>query len=206
MKLKNLCLALAASFVFVVPAAFADDPVPQQAPENAAANTANVDNKTDGAEKRSHREGKKTPNPHRRSTYTVQSRNFKPEISRGLRPENVKQVLRDHRPDIEACYKQEIVKSPVIQGKVGMHVLIDTKGGVIKVFVKESSLGSYDLAHCLAENIKTWQFAETKDGGMRQFKHWFVFENGEYIENSRLRQLFCSITPNKAFPCICTLI
>jgi len=188
MKLKTLFMALAASLLLAAPSAFAEDPVPAKTPDNAAANTADSPDKAESHGKHGAHDGRKRPvNPHRRSTYVVESRNFKPEMSRGLRPENVKQVLREHRPDIEACYAKEIVKSPVINGKVGMHVLIDKKGQVIKVFVKESSLGNYDLAHCLAENIKTWQFSDAKGGGMRQFKHWFVFEDGKYIEDARLK-------------------
>lgn len=175
MKVKHLLLMILASGMFVLPTAYGEEPEPASE-SGAEGAVAKVDEASAEVKAK-----KRKFNPHRKSTYIVESRNFKPEISGGLKRENIRHLLKEHRDEIEACYKSEYAKSPVINGRVGMHVLISKKGEVIKVFAKESTLGNYDVAHCIAENIKTWRFAVEKGGGMRQFKHWFVFEDGKYI-------------------------
>ena len=109
-------------------------------------------------------------------------RDFKPGITGGLRKEVIWRTIRQHASDVESCLAGVVDNSPKLTGRVGMHWLLERDGSVIKVFLKSSTLHNAMLESCLAAKIQGWSFPRGQNAGMGQVRHWFVFENGKYVE------------------------
>lgn len=93
-----------------------------------------------------------------------------------LDPSVIKDVIMARMAGVKYCYNQELKKDPGLAGKVVMKFLIQPKGTVSKVEVKESSLKNKEVEGCMVKEIEGWQFPEPRRGETVPVTFPFVFK------------------------------
>ena len=87
----------------------------------------------------------------------------------------VQKVTRQHTGELRACYERETDKKKDLSGTITFVWLIDDKGFVSKVLVKESTVKDKELESCAIDAIKSWRFPSPKEGGMVRVEQTFKF-------------------------------
>ena len=93
---------------------------------------------------------------------------YSPEVTGSLDKRIIAMIVRkQHRTQLQACYKQELSKTKDLEGKVTITWIIN-KNGLISspVKLKESTLNNKNMESCLIKAVKTWGFPASKDGNM----------------------------------------
>ena len=93
---------------------------------------------------------------------------YSPEVTGSLDKRIIAMIVRkQHRTQLQACYKQELSKTKDLEGKVTITWIIN-KNGLISspVKLKESTLNNKNMESCLIKAVKTWVFPASKDGNM----------------------------------------
>lgn len=80
------------------------------------------------------------------------------QVLSGLSKDIINAVINRNRPLIRACYDTALRRNPQLNGKVVMFFDINKDGRVIKVGVKESTVGDAMLGNCIAERIRGMEF------------------------------------------------
>jgi pSer/pThr/pTyr-binding forkhead associated (FHA) protein/outer membrane biosynthesis protein TonB len=80
------------------------------------------------------------------------------QVLSGLSKDIINAVINRNRPLIRACYDTALRRNPQLNGKVVMFFDISKDGKVIRVGVKESTVGDAGLGNCIADRIRNMEF------------------------------------------------
>ena len=101
-----------------------------------------------------------------------------PTIMGSLAREVVERVIRENRNQIRYCYEVELQRHQNLAGRVVASWVISASGRVVRVKIKDSTLGSKRTEKCIARRIKTWQFPRPAGGGVVTVNYPFIFRSG----------------------------
>ena len=87
----------------------------------------------------------------------------------------VQKVIRQHTSELRACYERETEKNKDLSGIITFVWLIDGKGSVSNILVKESTVKDKGLESCAIEAIKNWRFPSPKGDGLVKVELAFNF-------------------------------
>jgi outer membrane biosynthesis protein TonB len=100
----------------------------------------------------------------------------KQEAEARLDADSVRFVVRQHLPQVRACYARAF-KEASPGGAVEIGFAIDTAGRAKNVRTETNTTDSESLAHCLEERVRQWQFPRPV-GGDYELIYPFVFAPG----------------------------
>ena len=75
----------------------------------------------------------------------------------------IQKVMKLHENEIQYCYNKALLKDHTLTGRIVTIFLILGDGTVGKILIKESTLNSPEVEHCVVEQIKTWTFPRTRN-------------------------------------------
>lgn len=101
-----------------------------------------------------------------------------PTIMGSLAREVVERVIRENINQIRYCYEVELQRRQNLAGRVVASWVISASGRVVRVKIKDSTLGSKRTEKCIMRRIKTWQFPRPAGGGVVTVNYPFVFRSG----------------------------
>jgi len=100
----------------------------------------------------------------------------KQEAQAGVDADSVRLVVRQHLPQVRACYSRAF-KDASPGGTVEIGFAIDVAGHAKNVRTETNTTDSEGLAHCLEARVKEWQFPRPV-GGDYELIYPFVFTPG----------------------------
>jgi len=100
----------------------------------------------------------------------------KQEASAGVDADSVRLVVRQHLPQVRACYGRAF-KDSSPGGTVEIGFAIDSAGRAKNVRTETNTTDSEGLAHCLETRVREWQFPRPV-GGDYELIYPFVFAPG----------------------------
>jgi hypothetical protein len=100
----------------------------------------------------------------------------KQEAEAGVDADSVRLVVRQHLPQVRACYGRAF-KDASPGGTVEIGFAIDTAGRAKNVRTETNTTDSEGLAHCLEARVREWQFPRPI-GGDYELIYPFVFSPG----------------------------
>jgi hypothetical protein len=100
----------------------------------------------------------------------------KQEAEAGVDADSVRLVVRQHLPQVRACYGRAF-KDASPGGSVEIGFAIDVAGHAKNVRTETNTTDSEALAHCLEARVKEWQFPRPI-GGDYELIYPFVFAPG----------------------------
>jgi len=100
----------------------------------------------------------------------------KQEAEAGVDADSVRLVVRQHLPQVRACYNRAF-KDSSPGGTVEIGFAIDTAGHAKNVRTETNTTDSEGVAHCLEQRVKEWQFPRPI-GGDYELIYPFVFSPG----------------------------
>jgi pSer/pThr/pTyr-binding forkhead associated (FHA) protein len=114
----------------------------------------------------------------KKTKRSIQLNSGKSKIKGALAREVVERVVRSHRSQIKYCYEKELMRTPGLEGKIGIQWVIGGNGRVTRVSVKEdgTTLKNKAMHRCLSNKIRTWAFPKPKGGGVVIVNWPFLFK------------------------------
>jgi hypothetical protein len=113
----------------------------------------------------------------------------KPKSVMGETPSKVRETVQTHLLEVRKCYEDELLKTPMLEGKMVVDWTIDGAGKVVDAKLRKADPRIEAVAPCVLEKSKTWQFPpapQGKDGEqlLLDVTYPFVFsENGKSPES-----------------------
>jgi len=77
----------------------------------------------------------------------------------------IRRALREHLPEVRACYEAGLAQDPTIKGRVSIQFNIGPTGGVNVAVVAESTVKDSNVSNCIAKAVKRWTFPKPRGGG-----------------------------------------
>jgi tetratricopeptide (TPR) repeat protein/predicted Ser/Thr protein kinase len=74
-------------------------------------------------------------------------------------------VVRDHRDEVRACYAKAFALDPTLHGRIEIELTIDASGKVTASTVKQTTVPDASVDACIAAAAKRWRFPKPADGG-----------------------------------------
>jgi len=91
-----------------------------------------------------------------------------------LNQEAVKVVVREHMPDIRACYQEALVERQGLEGKLVLRWSVQFDGAVSSVETVSTTLDHPPLETCVQDEVRTMQFGLQADAF--QITYPFLFQ------------------------------
>ncbi len=87
-------------------------------------------------------------------------------------------VVMDHNPAIQDCYRLELKTNPGLKGEVSVRFVIAPSGSVIHAEITKSSIESKRMLQCILRKIKRWNdFGRVREEqGNLTIRHTYVFD------------------------------
>lgn len=98
-----------------------------------------------------------------------------PEVSGSLSPDMVRRVVRRHLNQVRYCYEIALRQTPGLEGEVRVSFTIAADGSVPVTNVVANTVGSPEVAACIASRPRTWLFPQPEGGGTVVVNQTFVF-------------------------------
>ena len=73
-------------------------------------------------------------------------------------------VVRNHENAIKHCYEVALLKDKTLEGRMVTQFLILPDGSVQTVEILETTMSNPEMAQCILDEIKTWQFPSMVGG------------------------------------------
>ena len=99
-----------------------------------------------------------------------------PEVSGSLSRDMVRRVVRRHLNQVRYCYEVALRQTPGLEGEVRVSFTIAADGSVSGTTVVANTVGSPEVAACIASRPRTWLFPQPEGGGTVVVSQTFVFE------------------------------
>jgi TonB family protein len=109
----------------------------------------------------------------RRPTATVLP-SLMPEVRGSLDKEVIRGVIHRHLFEVRHCYQTELARTPNLQGRVTVQLVIGPEGTVVRSSVQSSTLGNSNVEQCIARVVQRWQFPKPLGGGVVIVNYPFV--------------------------------
>lgn len=93
----------------------------------------------------------------------------------------VRAVIREHLPQLKACYMEATAKNPQLAGKVAVLFRVSDQGRIAKAEVvdKKSTLHDAELSACVVNEIKSLKLPASPEGTFVQVTYPFVFQEAD---------------------------
>jgi hypothetical protein len=98
------------------------------------------------------------------------------DVAEGLTKDQVGAVIRKHMSEIRYCYEAAMVRSPEVEGKLGVNFVIGPNGVVKTSQAGRSSLADPKLDHCVVSRLATWKFPKPRGGVNVAVNYPFIFK------------------------------
>lgn len=72
-------------------------------------------------------------------------------------------------PEIKHCYESQLVRNPKLEGKVVVHMTIQSNGMISKVEIKETTLNDSLVENCILYTVSKAQFPKNIGGTVEVF-------------------------------------
>ena len=95
--------------------------------------------------------------------------------SGSLDKEIIRGVIADHMGDVKACYEDQLVHQPQLEGRVIVRFTIQSTGDVERSVVVDTTRSLTAVGDCLAKVIPTWRFPAPEGGGIVVVAYPFKF-------------------------------
>ncbi len=96
------------------------------------------------------------------------------KVTGSLRRETIRRAIGQHINEVRFCYTQALIGKPELQGRVTVQFVISPAGTVMTAVVKDSDLGDFKVASCVADVVKRVVFPQPEGGGLVQVSYPFV--------------------------------
>jgi hypothetical protein len=96
------------------------------------------------------------------------------KVTGSLRKETIRRVIGQHINEVRFCYTQALIGKPDLQGRVVVQFVISPQGTVMTAIVRDSDLGDFKVASCVADVVKRAVFPQPEGGGLVQVSYPFV--------------------------------
>ncbi len=91
----------------------------------------------------------------------------------------LRSVVAARLPQVTRCYERELKRQPGLHGRLEVRFTIGADGDVIWSEVVRDTVGSNQLARCVAAQFRTFRFAALGDGREVTVAYPLVFKRGE---------------------------
>lgn len=105
----------------------------------------------------------------------VSVRAMVPEVTGSLSPDIVRRVVRRHLNQVRYCYEVALRQTPGLEGEIRVSFTIVADGSVSATNVAANTVGSPELAACIASRPRTWLFPQPEGGGTVVVNQTLVF-------------------------------
>jgi hypothetical protein len=96
------------------------------------------------------------------------------ETEGGLTRDQVTRVVKEHAPAIKYCYEKELQRQPSLSGKIEVYWIIKPGGGVDRVKVASTTVGSREVEGCIERQVRNWTFPRSNaDTIVQSFPFFF---------------------------------
>lgn len=92
-----------------------------------------------------------------------------------LSKEQLRDVIKEHRADADACHDEALATDPEVGGKLSVRFTLNAAGEVVDARVTEDTTGSETLGKCLAKSMRSWKFPERKGAGRMSVTYPWLF-------------------------------
>ena len=73
----------------------------------------------------------------------------------------MRRIVHQHRPEVRFCYEKQLLLHASISGRVVTQFTIASSGRVLSSLVTESSVHDHDVAECIAQAVRRWEFPQS---------------------------------------------
>jgi outer membrane biosynthesis protein TonB len=98
------------------------------------------------------------------------------DVAEGLTKDQVGRVIHAHMSEIRYCYEAAMLRSPDVEGRLGVKFVINGAGVVKTTRVGESSLSDTKLDNCVIDRLARWKFPKPLGGVDVAVSYPFVFQ------------------------------
>lgn len=98
-----------------------------------------------------------------------------PLVEDGLSREEIQRVVRLKQGEYRYCYEKQLQGRPDLEGKVTLKFVVGPTGRVLVTEVLEDTLADGEVASCIANKARLWQFPVPRGGGVVAVKYPFLF-------------------------------
>jgi hypothetical protein len=85
-------------------------------------------------------------------------------VQGGLDKDQIAAVVQRHLGEVIYCYEKGLQTNSSLQGRVGMHWVINGNGNVSIARVQQSSLKSSSVEGCIVNKLRGWKFPKPIGG------------------------------------------
>jgi len=92
--------------------------------------------------------------------------------------ELIRQVIRRNSAQIRACYEEQLIRFPQLEGRVAIRFVINSEGTVDSSKVNHSAMTprNTEIGNCVANKIRLLEFPRPRGGGTAQVTYPFIFK------------------------------
>ncbi len=90
-------------------------------------------------------------------------------------PQSIRAVVREHTPEIRACYDELLQRGPNAEGRVVARFMIQASGEVSAASIETDELTSPELEICMLRAISSWTFPVVEGDGVTTVTYPFTF-------------------------------
>lgn len=99
----------------------------------------------------------------------------KPIIADGLNRDEVMRVIRTKKNQYRTCYEKALQRQRDLEGKIRIAFTVGPDGRVLIAKADENTMGSAEVANCIARRMKMWRFPKPRGGGFVEVRYPFLF-------------------------------
>ena len=99
-----------------------------------------------------------------------------PSVKGSLTPASIKQILINHKDEVQQCYKGEPNKNRPPHGHVSARWRTTSDGGVSEPAIDTSTVNDSATETCVLNHLKSWRFPQHHDPAPVEVSYPFVFK------------------------------
>lgn len=104
---------------------------------------------------------------------------MRPTVADGLSRAEVMRTIRTKKNQYRTCYESALQKRRGLEGKIRMAFIVGPNGSVISAKASENTMGTPEVANCIARRMRTWVFPRPRGGGIVKVAYPFLFRAPE---------------------------
>ena len=102
-----------------------------------------------------------------------------PTVADGLSRAEVMRTIRTKKNQYRTCYEAALQTRRGLEGKIRMDFIVGPNGDVISAKASENTMGTPEVANCIARRMRTWTFPRPRGGGIVKVTYPFLFRAPE---------------------------
>ena len=112
-----------------------------------------------------------------------------------LTRKQIRLVVRAKLPELRACFKTGLRRSPKIGGHLLLRFSINSKGKPENVRVVADALGEAAVADCIIARLPDWQFPKPRGGASIEIVYPFLFSSEDSLRAAGLPRVEGTVKP-----------